>query len=283
MAFIPSMWTAMFVEAAPDESLDILGEQGWRAVEVSTEHADMMREDEALVEPFAAAAEKHQIALDQMHAYIAADVASLDDARREHDMEAVIGDLKSCARLGIPVAVIHPGGHGEISTYEELQQVNHQRLESFARLAAVCADVGVKLAVENVADRPPGSQGRRRYGAMLEEVLQLCEEVALELLGVCLDTSHANIQGLDLPETIKLCGDKLWALHISDNHGTGDDHLIPGYGEIEWGPVVAALREIGYERPFNLEVPGARRGDASLMALRSQHALEVCEQLLGED
>ncbi len=281
MAFIPSMWTAMFVEAAPDASLDILGEQGWRAVEVCTEHADTMREDEALLEPFAAAAEKHQIALDQMHAYIQADVASLDDARREHDMEAVIGDLKSCARLGIPVAVIHPGGHGEISSYEELAQVNHRRLESFARLGGVCAEMGVKLAIENVPDHGGGPHGHRRFGGILEELLELCEQVSPDCLGICLDTSHANWIGLDIPDTIKLCGDKLWALHISDNHGTWDDHLIPGYGEIEWGPVVAALREIGYDRPFNLEVPGARRGDASLMALRSHHALEVCQHLLA--
>ncbi len=281
MALIPSMWTAMFSKAAPDEALEILGEQGWRAVEVSTEHADILREDEALLEPFAAAAEKYQIALEQMHAYIQADVACLDAARRERDMEAVIGDLKSCSRLGIPVAVIHPGGHTDTS-HEDATQVNRQRLESFARLAAVCDDVGVKLAVENTTDRPPGDQRRRRrYGAMLEEVLQLCE-VAPELLGVCLDTSHANIQGLDIPQAIRQCGDRLWAVHISDNYGLQDDHLIPGYGVIEWGPVVAALREINYDRPFNLEVPGACRGDRSLLALRSRHGLEVCRQLLDE-
>ena len=281
MALIPSMWTAMFVEAEPDESLGILGRQGWRSVEVSTEHAEMMREDEALLEPFAEAAERHQIGLDQMHAYIAADVASLDDARREHDMAAVIGDLRSCARLGIPVAVIHPGGHGKMSSYEELEQVNRQRLESFVRLGGVCAEVGVKLAIENMPDGGEGPHGHRRFGGILEELLELCEQIAPEVLGICLDTSHCNCVGLDIPETIRLCGDKIWALHISDNYGVHDDHLIPGYGEIEWGPVVAALRDIGYDRPFNLEVPGARKGDQSLMALRSRHGLEVCRELLA--
>jgi len=283
------MWTAIFVEASPSDALAMLGRQGWPAVEVSTEHADMMREDKSLLEPFAAAAREYGIALEQMHSYIQADVANLDADRREHDIEAVIGDLESCARLGIPVAVIHPGGHGEIAgrgqvaTRDHLQQVTGLRLQSFARLGAVCAELGVKLAVENVVDYGKGVHGPRRFGAIVEELLELCDQAAPEALGICLDTSHANWQGLNIPEAIRLCGDKLGALHISDNHGTWDDHLIPGYGQIEWGPVISALREIGYDRPFNLEVPGARKGDVSLLALRSKHALEVCEQLLREN
>ncbi len=283
MALIPSMWTAMFVEAKPHEALEILGRQGWRSVEISYEHAGMLRDDETLFEPFVGSAQQYGIGLDQMHLYLTADVASPDDERREMDIEAVIGDLRSCARLGIPVGVVHPGGHQGITGYDELERTNHRRLNSFTRLAGVAADLGVKIAIENLVDIAKGPHGQRRFGSIAEELMGLCEQVAPEVLGICLDTSHANWQGLDIPDTIRLCGDRLWALHISDNHGTADEHLIPGYGEIEWGPVVAALREIGYERPFNLEVPGARRGDRSLMALRSEHALEVCRKLLSEE
>jgi sugar phosphate isomerase/epimerase len=43
-------------------------------------------------------------------------------------------------------------------------------------------------------------------------------------------------------------------VHASDNHGIHDDHLVPGKGSIAWKPVVAALREIGFDGMFTLEL-----------------------------
>lgn len=280
MAFIPSMWTAMFVEEPPHEALEILGQQGWRAVELSDEHGEMLRHDHSLFEPLRTVIARYEIALDQMHVHLSADVASLDDRIREKSIQTVIADLNICAELGIPVGVIHPGGYSEISSYADLAEVNKRRIEAFAQLAGVCMHLGVRLAIENVTDRGCGPQGARRFGSIIEELLDLGDQVSPQVLGVCLDTSHANIQGLDIPAAIRFCGERLWALHISDNHGISDEHLIPGYGNIRWQPIVDALRDIAYDRPFNLEIPGARRGDVSLMSLRSAHALEICKTLL---
>lgn len=287
MALVPSMWTAMYLEDTPAEALRRIADQGWPAVEVSSEHAEVMRSDPATRDELRQTAQSCGVALEQLHAWLPADVASLDEAKRIQSMQAVADDLRLCAELGIPVAVIHAGGYGpapescSLTPSQQKTAIERLRVESFAQLAALCSQLGVKLALENTVDvGQSGPWGMRKFGALFEELLQLCDQVDPQVLGICLDTSHANWQGLDIPEAIRLLGDRLWALHMSDNHGTGDDHLIPGYGNIQWAPIVAALREIGCERPFNLEVGGARKGDRSLLDLRSRHALDICCQLL---
>jgi len=129
-----------------------------------------------------------------------------------------------------------------------------------------------------------GLWGKRNFGAIVEEILGLIEQIGSPALGVCLDTSHANIQGLNQPEAIRACGEKLIALHISDNDGSGDQHRTPGTGSVDFPSIVAALREVGYASNLNLEIPGENgRGTApsAIIELRSRYALGVCEVLLS--
>ena len=75
-----------------------------------------------------------------------------------------------------------------------------------------------------------------------------------------------------------LKGEKLKALHIADNHGQLDDHLMPfNGGEIDFTEVVKSLKEIGYQGLFNLEIPGERRiplqlRDAKLQYVKAAYA-----------
>ena len=58
-------------------------------------------------------------------------------------------------------------------------------------------------------------------------------------------------------EFILAAADKLRALHIADNEGERDQHLMPfTKGKVDFGTVVDALREINYVGLFNLEIPG---------------------------
>ena len=63
------------------------------------------------------------------------------------------------------------------------------------------------------------------------------------------------------------------SLHIQDNDGSGDGHLIPGDGTIDWTAFLAVLRDVGYlgdcvleAHHQSLEAPDAER-DAILTRL----------------
>jgi len=75
-------------------------------------------------------------------------------------------------------------------------------------------------------------------------------------VGFCLDTGHANLAEA-IPETslapaksgieqaFEAFGDRLVEMHLHDNHGSRDEHLWPGDGDIDWklmAAKVAALK-----------------------------------------
>ena len=122
-----------------------------------------------------------------------------------------------------------------------------------------------------------------RDPASSSELLDLLEAIDHPAIGVTLDTSHMVVMGLDIPAAIRELAPNLVATHISDNDGSGDQHLTPGNGKIDWPPVMAAFREIGYAGIFNLEIPGERHPIPGLRAIKSRMALQVAKWLLAAD
>lgn len=281
----PSIWTTMIHPSTPWEALEVLASHGWQTFELSCEHlADLQRMGPQALREWTATRDRLGLQVPQCHATILANVASPDPARRGADLALVHRDIDTCSELGIRNIVLHPGGMEGAPDSATLRETTKLRLEAFAELAAHCERAGTCLAIENMCDGGAGVWGMRRFGAIVEEILDLIAQIGSPTLGVCLDTSHANIQRLNQPEAIRTCGDKLIALHLSDNDTSGDQHKTPLYGSVDFPGVVAALREVGYRFNFNLEIPGeTARGYATreVVALRSRYALGVCEYLLG--
>ena len=76
-------------------------------------------------------------------------------------------------------------------------------------------------------------------------------------LGICLDTGHLHCSGGDQIEFLETAAPYLIALHISDNTGVTDYHMLPlGRGTIDWRRFMPKLKSIGYPGIFNLEASG---------------------------
>ena len=43
-------------------------------------------------------------------------------------------------------------------------------------------------------------------------------------------------------------------VHIADNHGATDEHLVPGQGSIHWPRALECLDKIGFEGPCTMEL-----------------------------
>lgn len=80
------------------------------------------------------------------------------------------------------------------------------------------------------------------------------------LFGFCLDIGHLTLLGLDTYEAITALGkDRLVALHVHDNRGVDDDHMIPYSGVTIWNRFLRGLREIGYTGNMSFETDGQMR------------------------
>lgn len=282
----PALWTAIVVELPPLEAIRALAEIGWPGLELSTEHLVNVAEapePERLADEVRALVDGLGLIMPQAHLLLQANVATADDAARERDLAIVMRQIELCQRMGIEVGVIHPGGDRP-ATLEEERTERARRVESFTRLADHAARHDLSLAIENLCDAPRatrGALGQRTYGAVIPELHELIDAVGAPNLGICYDTGHGNIQGLDMAEAVRQCGQRLIALHIQDSDGTRDQHLAPTRGTIDWERGIAALRDIEYDGLFNLEIPGERGLPVDLILRRMEGVLATTRWLLS--
>jgi sugar phosphate isomerase/epimerase len=275
------IWTSFYIDLPPEDAFQRFADLGWRDLEVSAEHGKMATQDENWRERLGGLrrlCEKNGMKLWQMHAPLELDVADPDPQKREKDIDTATKWAEYSHELGLPHLVIHPGGRQRAQSDDEKEEIIALNLDAFSRLAEVASRFNVKFCLENMQERM--GQEKWRLGARISDINELIDAVGSEALGICFDSSHANVTKLDMSQAIHECGDRLLATHISDNDGSGDQHKLPFNGNINWESVVSALKDIGYAGLFNLEIPGENRVPLPVRDARLKYAKEVLEYMM---
>jgi len=94
-------------------------------------------------------------------------------------------------------------------------------------------------------------------GLYLEYVAELREwidRVGSPVFGANLDIGHSQVIGESIPDVVRMLGDRIWNLHVEDIPGRKHYHMIPGEGTLDWKSLIAALRDIRYERFLTVEL-----------------------------
>lgn len=154
--------------------------------------------------------------------------------------------IECTAEAGGEICVIHVEGNG---TPEE----NAERYLEILPFAKSC---GVKIATENLycwdeekQKASPGACGTP------ENFLAHLRAANDPYLVGCLDIGHAEMRGVGTSavEMIKALGPALRLLHLHDNDLQHDSHQLPFTMQIDFNPIMKALKEIGYDGYFTLE------------------------------
>lgn len=278
----PGIWTSFYIDSSPEEALRRFSILGWRDLEVSAEHGKMATQYndwKARLMELRGVCEKEGITLWQMHSPLELDVADPDPQKRADDINTAARWIEYSHELNIPYLVIHPGGGKQkTQTDEEKKRIITLNLEAFGRLADIADSYGVKLCIENMQERE--GQDPWRFGARISDLNELINILGSEAVGICFDSSHANVTRLDMSKAINECGVRLLATHISDNDGSGDQHKLPFGGKINWESVISSLKYIGYTGLFNLEIPGENRAPLPVRDARLRYARELLDYML---
>jgi sugar phosphate isomerase/epimerase len=287
----PSMWTSYLIEWLPDDMVREFSRHGWHTCELSDEHGhDLLKQGDpatvgARLKAFAA---DYGVRFPQGHFYLCtkgfrpedregrrvADIAPADDAefaRAQEDMRRWI-DLFSA--LGVEAGVLHLGGGDLAAAGWSEDCIFARRCDALSRLAEYARGGGTVLCLENLG---AGSGVRT-----IDDIEAVLNAVNAPNVGICLDTGHANLNGVNNADFIRRAGPRLLALHVADNLGQHDDHLLPyGRGTICWSEVMEALREVRYRGLFNFEVPGENHCPPAVRLAKLDYALALAGCMLA--
>ena len=168
----------------------------------------------------------------------------LDEAQVERAVALNIRAIEVCGLLGIPTMVVH-SGWDKNATKEEWFARNKA---FFDRILPTAEKHNVCICHENSTRVNIGGV----YPKTGAEMREFSEYVGHPLFHSCWDTGHANIEGSQYDEILTI-GDDLRAVHINDNRGERDEHVIPYFGTVNMDEIMMALKEIDFKGPFTFE------------------------------
>lgn len=276
MGIFPSVWTDYYHELPLEEAVQRLAQAGFRCAEISGNHTRKLLERDGTVSQVGHLVHRFLRQQDfrilQGHLSYKkglCDPTATEDLKRELDL---------FLELGVENAVIHANGGAELPEEERFSR----RVAALSQLAEYVKGTPIRLCLENLGSVPETRT--------VEKLRVLMDAVGSDRLGICLDTGHLHLTNgreqtcQSHEEFIEKAGKDLHALHITNNSGAGDDHLMPFSSRqgVDWQPVVAALRRIGYRGLFNLEILGENKAPLYIRDAKLDYIKKMTDYMLSD-
>ncbi len=163
------------------------------------------------------------------------------------DVEGYLMRAIECTAIaGGEICIIHPNN----------DKPAEQNAEMYLRLLPFAKSCGVKIAAENMFNWD-FEKDTALPAACSDHTDFLAHILAVNdpFLVACLDIGHAEMAGLNTSATqmINTLGRHVQALHVHDNDGRHDLHLMPFTQSIDYAPIVKSLKNVGYTGFLTLE------------------------------
>ena len=174
--------------------------------------------------------------------------------------------IECTAEAGGKICIIHPDNNKSAE----------ENAEMYFELLPFAKGCGVKIATENMWNwNNEKNESSFAACATGEDFKKHIDVVNDDFFVACLDLGHAEMRGSGdgAVNMIKALGHRLKALHIHDNDKWHDSHQIPFSMEIDFNPIVTALKEIRYDGYFTLEA------DRYMSAYNKENAFEGVKKL----
>lgn len=174
---------------------------------------------------------------------------------------AIIHEFRNCYKyvreLGGAEIVMHCGRpHGALhvplaphsSVYEKsaYDRAWALSIQMFRICLDIAAEYGVTVYTENL--------NSEHLTVRCDTLVRFVEEIDRKNLEIVFDIGHCHHTGGDIPAEVLTCGSRLKHLHLHDNFGLLDQHLNVGDGNIDYRSFFSALKQIGYNGLYMMEI-----------------------------
>lgn len=180
-----------------------------------------------------------------------------DEQYNKNAVEVSKLDLKATAMLGAPSCVIHFPNTSLIGI-QPAEFIHEITSGIFNQMIPAANEYKVNIAYETFGAARMRGRRNVQFFAYPDEFMKQFNALDTKYKTICVDTGHtheAEAFWVPSPERIiKIFGKNVSVLHLHDNDGISDDHLLPGLGNINWPAVFDALDEVEYKGVFNFEL-----------------------------
>jgi sugar phosphate isomerase/epimerase len=152
------------------------------------------------------------------------DIASANNRFRNLSIRLVMESMEHAAEMGAELVVVHPGQHSPLEYLVPRVHWDYSR-ESLRKIIVNGEKLGVRVAVENMPGNTPCLlRNVSEFQSLIDEGLPL---------HMALDVGHANTTS-QLKLFLDNMSERIIHVHLHDNNGLNDDHLVVGKGTVDW-------------------------------------------------
>ncbi len=198
-----------------------------------------------------------------------------------HQMEERV--MLACAELGVERIVYHPAVPDQCRESQDIEGCKRANQDYISRAAEQAGRLGLQIAVENMfITRNPDGTLIWRYCSYPEDLVDLVDSIGMANVQICFDVGHARMMDENIRSSVAFYGRRLAALHIQDNDGASDQHLLPFHGTVDWEGLMQALADHDYRGDFTYEIHNAlSRMPRELRPGMLQQTVEIARWLIG--
>ncbi|TCL69382.1 sugar phosphate isomerase/epimerase [Hydrogenispora ethanolica] len=169
-----------------------------------------------------------------------------------------------CADLGGEIMVFGSPNQRRIQPETGYETGRRLAIESFLSCAQTASERGVTICLEAL---PTSQTNFLNTNAEVRAVVQAINHPNIQMM---LDVKSMCSEELPLPRNIMACQDHFRHFHANDANMRG-----PGFGEVDFRPIMKTLRQLGYQGYVSVEVFDFRP-DPETIAVQSLNYLKSC-------
>lgn len=236
---------------SPLDTISFAHKHGFQGVEITCDYPrGPLDYSHETISKMATLAEKHDMPL-QVHApYRNLRLADINPRTREASVQSVKDGIDFAHQINARIVTIHLGNTSKILRNQFYTRIRKALLDSITTLGEYAGVRNVTLAIENV---PLGkSAWEEAIGHKAEEIIDIIKEVKTKNIGVTFDVGHANTVNDPVNFATELAP-YMVNVHLHDNDGSIDQHLIIGEGKIDFLEILGTFRKVSYSGPLVLE------------------------------
>ena len=264
-----SVWSSYYYDLSPEDAMREFKAHGFDCCELSFEHAyvimergDIKKEGEA----FGKFARELGMELSQGHLSYEAKIC----------MEKGREFLKKQIDLFLAIGIKHAVLHCDSLLWKEESLSREEKIEENCKAIKELLDYiegkDMIICLENLISAD--------FINCIDGIMYFIERFNSKQLGICLDTGHLNLKDKDQVAFIRKAGNHIKALHLADNEGQRDQHLMPyGCGNVDFVSVIKEMKSLNYDGLYNLEIPGERCAPLEILGYKLDYIKKMLEYL----